>query len=1014
MTALSDQAERDRFITTSGRNISVIAPAGVGKTHAIVQRILAIARQPEAIAVDRLSRLVVVTYSVRAAQQMQQRARIAIREAGVAPVVQRAFQQTFFGTIHSYCVRILERFGHYLGLPSPVALLKDDKEWWNRFLTQGLQNEPVDEHLQELFHFYAPEKLYALGKEIFPAGEKKVGFIPVLNLQPILRFRLDGLHSSTKRSLGNAQAAVQRWNDAWARGDRFHPLPKCPETKRAEFVELWAATFAPLHEWLRDAALEFGRRVANTYEIFRLEQAVMTYDDQVRLALRLLNHTAVQEELAQERPSVLLDEAQDTDPRQFDVLLRAAGIAPGTEQPDDQSFCIVGDFQQAIYAPRSDLSVYRRIHEDLTVQPRGISSTLEVTFRCDEAIIKFVNRIFPTVLHGEQGQSDFFELQARESAGPGQVARWHCPDEASHAMGGKLKADERARHEAQYLAREIKRLGYAGLGADSWADVAILCPRRNWLVQISRELTALELPVQFHSSDETQSDRTPATWLTALIWIAAHPEDSFEIAGVLREVLGVSDHDMAIFTRKNGERLRLDRSPAETSGTVEDALKILRNAIADASSRPLHRAAQRLVERTQLRERLRSLDEFEVENVDQEIDDLLASIAQQAAGGATLAELAHDLRIGLVQGATAEEEIRDAIQLMTSHKSKGLEWQTVIIPFIFRAIETKTPSFPRLVQAEGGREIVLRDKADYTAHAKTFVTERDRQQLQRLLYVTCTRAKHTLLLIDDDELFQGQMQRGGWSSADLLGFHGHVNRIFWEALPTKIEPRNTARIMERALDTAELEEVPLLRHEVARALEAARRIPRRITPHVLAIHPPAESEPERGLEAREEEAAPRATNPGILYGTWWHEFVQTLRFDEPRTMWERRFTSAQARSPQPERSALEWKTFYASKLAAWLEESGRVVHSEVPFLWREKEEQYLEGIIDLAVFTAEEGTWQVIDWKTNLPGQKSSADLVETYRGQIRAYVQSLEQMLSAQVKGSLYLTSSGDWINVD
>ena len=52
----------------------------------------------------------------------------------------------------------------------------------------------------------------------------------------------------------------------------------------------------------------------------------MTYDDQVRLALRVLEHPAVRRELASERLSVLLDEAQDTDPRQFEVLRRVAGL----------------------------------------------------------------------------------------------------------------------------------------------------------------------------------------------------------------------------------------------------------------------------------------------------------------------------------------------------------------------------------------------------------------------------------------------------------------------------------------------------------------------------------------------------------------------------------------------------------------------------------------------------------------------------------------------------------------
>ncbi len=1011
MSGLVDQLERDRFITAHGKNISVIAPAGVGKTRAIVDRIVELARQPEKIAVDRLTRLIVVTYSVRAAQEMHQRARTAIRSAGVSPRVQRAFQQTFFGTIHSYCVQLLDRFGHYLGLPSPVALLQNHDEVWNRFLIRGLGREMVGRHLEELFHFYPPEKLYALGKEVSPAPEIEIGPSPTLDLTALLAFPLGGLHPSTKKSLANAQAAVRRWSEAWGRGDRFYPLPKCPDTKAVEFVELWALSFAPLHDWLGLAALTFGRRVANAYEAFRLGEAVMTYDDQVRMALRLLELPAVRSELAEERLSVLLDEAQDTDPRQFDVLRRVAGLGEGT-QAEDQSFCIVGDFQQAIYAPRSDLSVYRKVHDEVIAEPRGTHSQLQVTFRCDEAIIRFVNKIFPDVLHGENGQSAFFNLVPREAAGPGQVVRWSCPDEPSHAAGQRIKADVRARHEARYLAEEIKRLGPEGLGARDWSQVAILCPRRNWLRQIERELIDLELPVQLHSSDETQSDRTPGTWLTALIWIVAHPEDSFEIAGVLREIFGVSDHDMALYTMGDGDRLRLDRLVPPGHGPVEDALRLLLHAGAGAEALPLHEAVQRLAEKTGLRERLEAIREFELEEALQDLDEFLALIFRRSADGATLAELAQELRLGLAQVSPAEEETRDAIQLMTSHKAKGLEWETVILPYMFRAIETKSAAYPRLVYGEGGLEMIFRDKNDYAAHARDFVTERDRQQLQRLLYVMCTRARHTLLMIDDRQLFDGQTKRGGWSSGELLGLLDGVNRVTWEALPDNLA---TATVEEaKPAGPVESKWKALSKRDVSQAIAHAALIPRRITPHALAVHASGESEPEQRMEREADHATPVAEHPGIRYGTWWHEFVQALPWEESPEIGQRRFTEAVKSSPQPERAATEWALFRASPLAEWLRQPGRVIHRELPFLWLDQDATCLEGVIDLVIYSPGESVWHVIDWKTNRLAHGGGKELVEIYRGQIEAYTRALRQMLSAEVKGSLYLTGSGEWIAVE
>ncbi|MCE0523132.1 MAG: UvrD-helicase domain-containing protein [Methylacidiphilales bacterium] len=1015
MSALIDQDERTRFVLEQEKNISVIAPAGVGKTTSIVARIVHLARLPEAQAVDRLSRLVVVTYSVRAAQQMQQKARVAIRNAAVSPQVQRAFQQTFFGTIHSYCVRLLERFGHYLGLPSPVALLEADDDLWNRFLIRGLgQDISRKKNLRDLFHFYSPEKLYALGREISPGLEIDVQPLPTLDWQRLLDYQDAALHPGTKKSIARAQESAKHWSEAWVRGERFRSLPKCPESdKAAAFAEIWRETFTPLHDWLRGAALAFGRHVANAYEKFRLSEVVMTYDDQVRLSLRVLELPAVRRELASEKLSVLLDEAQDTDPRQFEVLRLVAGLGGEPGQAEDQSFCIVGDFQQAIYAPRSDLGIYRKIHDEISAEPRGTSCRLQVTFRCDQAIIRFVNRIFPAVLDQTAGQCAFETLVARDKAGPGQVVRWACPDEPDHAAGKKISAEMRARHEARFLARRIQELGPAGFGASGWSQVAILCPRKNWLFEIQRELAALGLPVQLHSSDEQQRDRAPVAWLTSLIWIAAHPEDSFEIAGVLREILGVSDSDMALYTGGDGDKLRLDR-PVAGEGPVEIALDLLREACAQTDAVPLHQAARRLLEKTRLRERLDSIAEMKLENANRELDDFLAVIDGRAAEGATLAELAEELRLGLEQVHPAEEEIRDAIQLLTSHKAKGLEWQAVIVPYVFRTIESKSLPYPRVVIGEGGGEIVCRDKADYDARARPFVTERDRRQLQRLLYVMSTRAKRTLVLIDDETLFADQTRRGGWSAGDLLGFVDGDNRTVWSALPEALV------LSEELSAIASVPETDLVRlpnlspDDVRLAVERAGRFPRRITPHALALHARDEAEPETQIE-REDDQPADAHSPAILYGTWWHECVQTIPWRQSPEDWQRKFVEARSRSPLPQRAAREWDLFRRSELARWLAEPGRLIQVELPFLWRSSgEEACLEGVIDLAVYAESESAWRVIDWKTNRVGPGGSAALVEVYRGQIEAYVRVLREMLSAEVRGSLYLTQTGEWAPVE
>jgi ATP-dependent exoDNAse (exonuclease V) beta subunit len=1017
VSELIDQLERTRFVEGHEINISVIAPAGVGKTTAIVNRIVHLARLPEAQAVERLSRLVVVTYSVRAAQQMQQRARMAIRDANVSTTAQRAFQQTFFGTIHSFCVRLLERFGHFLGLPSPVGLLQDETETWRRFLLRGLDPEMGnDPHLSELFHFYSPEQLYGLGRILPPGDEIVTSPLPELEVNRLLNFKCDGLKGPTKSSIQRAQERTLVWNEAWKRGQKFRPLPSYPPSPlAASYAEVWRETFSPLYAWLHDNARAFGRRIANAYERFRLAEAVMTYDDQVRLALRVLDDPVVQRELAADGYSVLLDEAQDTDPNQFEVLRRVAGLGGDLEQPDAQNFSIVGDFQQAIYAPRSDLATYQAVHDEIRKGSRGATSQLKVTFRCDKAIIDFVNRIFPPILNNSGGQASFVPLVSRAGAGPGQVVRLVCPELPDRDDAVKVKSALFYDHEARFIAKRIHELGFAGLGVRSWSQVVILCPRKNWLLDLRHALVEEGLRVQLHSSDETPRDRMPGTWLTALIWIAAHPEDVFEIAGVLREVLGVSDNDIALFTESKGDRLRLDR-PFGGEGTVARALDQLRNAIAKADEMPLHDAIGQIVGKTQLRERLCSIPDADREDVNRELDEFLSVIAARSAEGVRLADLAHELRTGLTLPASVEEEIHeDAIQMMTSHKSKGLEWDALIVPYLFRRIEWKSPTYPRVVALGVDDVIICRDKAEYEDRARNFVTLRERQQVQRLYYVMFTRARRTLVLFDDELLMAGIKERVGEIAGEFLQFSSGPNRETFHALPNSFSLVPELDLVTRVVKS-EIEALPTISSsDIKTGIEHAQAFPRRTTPHALARHTrkvDADAEPEEESEVEDDQAV--ADEPGLLYGTWWHEFVETIPWHQPQAIWQKKFTEAQGSSPQPERSEREWELFRKSELARWLGEPGRIIQAEIPFLWGESEQTCLEGIIDLAVFSESDAVWRVIDWKTNRIGALGSSELVEIYRPQIEAYVRVLREMLSTEVRGSLYLTQSGEWIDIE
>jgi ATP-dependent exoDNAse (exonuclease V) beta subunit len=348
-----------------------------------------------------------------------------------------------------------------------------------------------------------------------------------------------------------------------------------------------------------------------------------------------------------------------------------------------------------------------------------------------------------------------------------------------------------------------------------------------------------------------------------------------------------------------------------------------------------------------------------------------------------------------------EEEIRNAVQLLTSHKSKGLEWPVVIVPFVFRRIEELKTPYPRVLPGLDGEEMLSRDKEHFAAHARELVNRRNRQQYQRLYYVMATRAKRSLVWVDDEELYRDARRGSGFMPGEFLGFAHGANREVWQALGDPPAPeiataqaaRNRAAEEEAPREVVTPEQVQAAR---ARAQESARRV----TPHALAVAIRDEAEPEVAAELE--------TAPGA------EELMQSLPWGEPIDAWHTAFERRREMSPDASRARREWKLFLASDLSRRLLLPGTHILSELPFLWRGEDGTLLEGVMDLAVRAPDGKSWLVIDWKTNRVPARNSTPLVDIYRGQIRAYVHALEKILGAPVQGSLYLTRSGEWCEVD
>src|SRR5262249_54952422 len=178
---------------------------------------------------------------------------------------------------------------------------------------------------------------------------------------------------------------------------------------------------------------------------------------------------------------------------------------------------------------------------------------------------------------------------------------------------------------------------------DSWRQVAILCPRKAWLQTMAAALRRIILPVSIQSERDVKGDSPAYAWLTALLTIMTHPLNAYEIVGVLREIFGASDHDLAVFSEGQSARFRIDDILSAT-GRISSRLRALAEIRQRAEGLPLFDAVTLIVEQTQLRERLLLLPATEFGDLAGELDGLLAQAAEAEADGMILAGFAEQLR----------------------------------------------------------------------------------------------------------------------------------------------------------------------------------------------------------------------------------------------------------------------------------------------------------------------------------------------------------------------------------
>ncbi len=496
--------------------------------------------------------------------------------------------------------------------------------------------------------------------------------------------------------------------------------------------------------------------VRQRFEQEKRRRAEMGFDDMLsRLdaALQGDNGERLAEVIRGQFPVALIDEFQDTDPLQYRIFDRIYRIE---ENSSASGLFLIGDPKQAIYAFRgADIHTYLRAR----YATDGRHANLETNFRSSQALVDAVNRVFQLAEQREDGRGaflfregadnplPFLEVKARgrketwQVAGskPPALSLWQLPSD--EPLSGTAYRDELAKRAASEIARllSLGQQGQAGFAEQGElkplrpSDIAVLVRNGTEAEAIRSQLGKRGVRSVYLSDKDSVFASQEAQDL--LLWLRACAEPDVDRplrAALASRSLGL---ELAELEQLNQDERIWERRVMQFRGYRQ---RWQRQGVLPMLHRLLHdfELPQRLMARDDGERALTNL---------LHLAELLQQAAAELDGEQALIRYLSELLAGEIQAA--EEQVlrleSDAalVRVVTIHKSKGLEYPLVFLPFIcgFRAVEGGQP-----LQVHDGerRRLVLNPDQETIERA-------DRERLGeelRLLYVALTRARHACWL----------------------------------------------------------------------------------------------------------------------------------------------------------------------------------------------------------------------------------------------------------------------------
>lgn len=445
---------------------------------------------------------------------------------------------------------------------------------------------------------------------------------------------------------------------------------------------------------------------------------------------------------------ILMDEFQDTSQSQIELLRR---LTAGWEQNDGRTLFLVGDPMQSIYRFReAEVGLYLKTQQEGIGEITLKSLRLTVNFRSQQKLVEWVNDSF----------SQLFPAQSSLAMGAVSYAEsvaWN-PEEAGLAVEISPFIGRSDLEEAEQLVAKIAQIELS-------ETIAVLVRGKSHLAEIVPKLR--EAGIRFRAVEiEVLSDRSIIQDLLALTRALLHPADRISWLALLRAPwCGLTLADMALL---------FEARPKEVIWSVIQDQTVIDKISADGQQRlaQFNQVVEEVI-KNRLRQSLRKQIEGSwlalagpanlTEAIDLEAAELFFQLLERLDKGADLIDFAQ-LELAVEKLFSPPDPLADErLQLMTIHKSKGLEFDHVFLPGLGKRPGSDSKKLLNWLERPREGEVVpdlllapIAEEGESDSLITTFIkkAESDKTLLEndRLLYVATTRAKRQLTLFAHAEL----------------------------------------------------------------------------------------------------------------------------------------------------------------------------------------------------------------------------------------------------------------------